>query len=49
MTPDELMQLSEWWQNTIREAIRELPHNWVDSVFEKLEERPIPIKNAIQD
>ncbi len=53
----ELMQLSEWWQNTIREAIRELPHNWIEAVYSKLEETPIsineetpiPIKNAIQD
>ena len=45
----ELMEISEWWQNTIREAIRELPHNWVESVFSKLDEAPIPIKNVIQD
>ena len=46
---NELMQISEWWQKTIREAIRQLPHDWIEAVFSKLEDSPIPIKNAIQD
>ena len=45
----ELTQISEWWQKTIREAIRELPHDWIEAVFSKLEDSLIPIKNAIQD
>jgi len=45
----ELMEISEWWQSILREAIRELPHNWIEAVFSKLEDSPIPIKNAIQD
>lgn len=32
----ELIQISEWWQKTIREAIRELPHDWVEAAFSKL-------------
>ena len=45
----ELMEISEWWQKIIREAIRELPYDWIEAVFSKLEDSPIPIKNAIQD
>ncbi len=45
----ELMEISEWWQKIIREAIRELPHDWIEGVFSKLEDSPIPIKNVIQD
>lgn len=32
----ELIRISEWWQKTIREAIRELPHDWVEAAFSKL-------------
>jgi len=32
----ELIQISDWWQKTIREAIRELPHDWVEAAFSKL-------------
>lgn len=32
----ELIQISEWWQKRIREAIRELPHDWVEAAFSKL-------------
>ncbi len=32
----ELIRISEWWQKTIREAIRELPHDWVEGAFSKL-------------
>jgi len=32
----ELIQISEWWQKRIREAIRELPHEWVEAAFFKL-------------
>jgi putative proteasome-type protease len=32
----ELIQISDWWQKTLREAIRELPHNWVMAAFSKL-------------
>lgn len=45
----ELMVISEWWQQTIREAIRELPYDWVEAVFSKLKDSPISLKNAIQD
>lgn len=45
----ELMEISDWWQKIIREAIRELPDKWIDAVFTKLQDSPIPIKNAIQD
>jgi len=45
----ELMEISDWWQKIIREAIRELPDGWIEAVFSKLQEFPIPIKNAIQD
>lgn len=45
----QLMHLSEWWHNTLREAIRNLPQDWVEAVFAKLDDSPIPIKNVIQD
>jgi putative proteasome-type protease len=32
----ELMQISDWWQKRLREAIRELPHDWVKAAFSKL-------------
>ncbi|MFI5323508.1 MAG: peptidase [Thermodesulfobacteriota bacterium] len=32
----ELIQISDWWQKRLREAIRELPHDWVMAAFSKL-------------
>ena len=46
---DELSHISQWWQETLREALRNLPHDWVSAVFSKLEQVPIKIKNVIQD
>jgi putative proteasome-type protease len=32
----ELIEISDWWQKRLREAIRELPHDWVMASFSKL-------------
>jgi putative proteasome-type protease len=32
----ELIEISDWWQKRLREAIRELPHDWVMDSFSKL-------------
>lgn len=32
----ELREMSEWWQARLREGIRELPHEWMEAVFNKL-------------
>lgn len=44
-----LLQVSDWWQERLKEAIDDLPSEWIDEAFSKLENNPIPIKNAIQD
>lgn len=36
---EELSMISKWWQDTLREAIRNLPNNWSSEVFEKLNSR----------
>lgn len=46
---NELMHISEWWQETLREALRNLPHDWVNAVFSKMDQAPIHFKNVIQD
>lgn len=42
---DELAQISRWWQERMRRAVDELPSEWVDSAFGRLnvdEEAPAP-------
>jgi len=45
----KLLQVSKWWQESLKEAIDHLPSQWIEEAFSKLEENTIPIKNAIQD
>ena len=45
----KLLQVSEWWQERLKEAIYHLPSQWIEEAFSKLEDNTIPIKNAIQD
>jgi len=45
----KLLQVSEWWQERLKEAIDHLPSEWIEETFSKLEYNTIPIKNAIQD
>lgn len=45
----KLLQVSEWWQGSLKEAIDHLPSQWIEETFYKLEDNTIPIKNAIQD
>ncbi|MCH7518102.1 MAG: hypothetical protein IH964_03650 [Candidatus Dadabacteria bacterium] len=45
----KLLQVSEWWQESLKEAIDHLPSQWIEETFYKLEDNTIPIKNAIQD
>lgn len=33
---DQLIEISKWWQNVLREGIRELPHEWMQVAFDKL-------------
>lgn len=33
---DHLIEISKWWQDVLREGIRELPHEWMREVFSKL-------------
>lgn len=33
---DQLRMVSKWWQDTLREAIRNLPNGWAKDVFGKL-------------
>ncbi len=44
-----LLQVSEWWQEKLKKAIDQLPSEWIEEAFSKLENNTIPIKNAIQD
>jgi len=45
----KLLQVSEWRQGSLKEAIDHLPSQWIEEAFSKLEDNTIPIKNAIQD
>ena len=45
----KLLQVSKWWQESLKEAIAHLPSQWIKEAFSKLEDNTIPIKNAIQD
>ena len=45
----KLLQVSEWWQERLKEAIDHLPSQWIEEAFSRLENNTIPIKNAIQD
>jgi len=45
----KLLQVSEWWQERLKEAIDHLPSQWIEETFYKLRDNAIPIKNAIQD
>jgi predicted proteasome-type protease len=45
----KLLQVSKWWQESLKEAIDHLPSQWIEEAFSKLEDNTIPIKNAIQD
>ncbi|MEQ9619815.1 MAG: peptidase [Deltaproteobacteria bacterium] len=33
---DQLIEISKWWQDVLREGIRELPHEWMKLAFDKL-------------
>ena len=45
----KLLQISDWWQEKVQEAIGDLPSDWIEEAFSKLENSPIPIKNVISD
>jgi predicted proteasome-type protease len=45
----KILQVSKWWQESLKEAIDHLPSLWIEEAFSKLEDNTIPIKNAIQD
>ncbi len=45
----KLLQVSEWRQGSLKEAIDHLPSQWIKEAFSKLVDNTIPIKNAIQD
>jgi len=45
----KLLQVSEWCQESLKEAIDHLPSQWIEEAFSKLVDNTIPIKNAIQD
>ena len=45
----KLLQSSDWWQEKLKEAIDDLPSDWIEEAFSKLEDNTIQIKNAIQD
>ena len=30
---DELREISDWWQERMREAVHELPAEWVEAAF----------------
>ncbi|MCH7950424.1 MAG: hypothetical protein IH875_08105 [Candidatus Dadabacteria bacterium] len=45
----KLLQVSKWWQESLKEAIDHLPSQWIEETFYKLKDNTIPIKNAIQD
>ena len=45
----KLLQVSKWWQESLKEAIDHLPSQWIEEAFSKLEDNTIPTRNAIQD
>lgn len=43
---EDLSDISEWWQNRLREAVQEMPSSWLDSLFAKLDEEPCEVPSA---
>jgi putative proteasome-type protease len=33
---DEMREISNWWQERMRESVQDLPEEWIDSAFSKL-------------
>jgi putative proteasome-type protease len=40
---DDLRHVSEWWQLRVREAIEEVPAEWVSDVFSKIRPKVVPL------
>jgi putative proteasome-type protease len=36
---DDLQKVSFWWQERIAHSVRDLPDDWVDLVFSKLQQQ----------
>lgn len=39
---DDLLELSTWWQERLRQSVNELPSEWVEAAFSKLARPPRP-------
>lgn len=46
---DDLRHVSEWWQRRVREAIEEVPSEWVSDAFSKMRPRVVPLEGTGAD